>query len=201
MGAGAAPARHGTVIACGLVWLAVASAVSAAGLVSKLQPPGPGVLILVLAGLVLAAGRLHAGFRAWLATIDVRWMVALHLSRFVGFYFLYLYGKGQLPFAFAVPAGWGDVSVAVTAALLLASGPPLTRPRRVLYGLWNLYGLADILFVMVTAARVGIANPQSMSALVAFPLALLPTFLVPLIVASHVVLGIRMAHGDPRIGT
>jgi len=54
-------------------------------------------------------------------------------------------------------------------------------------------GLADILFVVVTAARLGVADPESMAALLQLPLSLLPTFLVPLIIASHVILGVRLA--------
>jgi hypothetical protein len=59
--------------------------------------------------------------------------------------------------------------------------------------LWNVLGLADILFVVVTAAWLGVAEPESMAALLRLPLSLLPTFLVPLIIASHVVLGVRLA--------
>jgi len=47
--------------------------------------------------------------------------------------------------------------------------------------------------VVVTAARLATADPESMVALLRLPLSLLPTFLVPLIVASHVVLGVRLA--------
>jgi len=47
--------------------------------------------------------------------------------------------------------------------------------------------------VVVTAARLGVADPESMAALLQLPLSLLPTFLVPLIIASHVVLGVRLA--------
>ncbi len=58
---------------------------------------------------------------------------------------------------------------------------------------YALLGLADILFVVATAARLAAANPESMAALLRLPLSLLPTFLVPLIIASHVVLGVRLA--------
>jgi hypothetical protein len=56
------------------------------------------------------------------------------------------------------------------------------------------FGLIDILFVVVTAARLVLADPASMSPLLRLPLSLLPTFLVPLLIASHVVFGIRLAH-------
>jgi hypothetical protein len=46
--------------------------------------------------------------------------------------------------------------------------------------------------VVVTAARLGLADPASMAALLRLPLSLLPTFLVPLIIASHVILGLRL---------
>ena len=179
-----------TVVLVGLGWLIVATAVGAAGLVRRL-PPAP-LVLFTLTAVVLAPGWLLAGFRAWLATIDVRWLVALHLTRFVGFYFLYLYGRGELPYAFAVPGGWGDIVVAALAAALLMWGAPRDGRRRVAYIVWNVLGLADILFVVVTAARLGTADPGSMVALLRLPLSLLPTFLVPLIIASHVVLFVRV---------
>ena len=50
--------------------------------------------------------------------------------------------------------------------------------------------------MVATAARLGLADRESMAALVRLPLSLLPTFLVPLIIASHVVLGVRLARRD-----
>ena len=49
-----------------------------------------------------------------------------------------------------------------------------TLLRRRLYLAWNLLGLVDILFVVVTAARFGIVNPDSMKRLFVLPLSLLP---------------------------
>ena len=177
----------------GLGWLVIATGVGAVGLVSALRPPAVPLVLFGLTAVVLGAGWFSTGFRAWLLAIDVRWLVGLHLTRFVGAYFLYLYGRGQLPYAFAVPGGWGDIAVASLAALLLLSGSPARAGRRAAYTLWNVLGLADILFVVVTAARLGVAAPESMAALLRLPLSLLPTFLVPLIIASHVVLGVRLA--------
>ena len=184
-----------TVVLIGLGWLFVATALGAAGVVRTLRPPAPPLVLAGLTAVVLATGWLVARFRAWLSAIDERWLVGLHVTRFVGAYFLYLYGQGQLPYAFAVPGGWGDIAVASLAAVLLLAGPPRDAWRRWAYIAWNLLGLADILFVVATAARQGAADPESMAALLRLPLSLLPTFLVPLIIASHVVLGVRLARG------
>ena len=184
------------VVLIGLGWLVLATGVGAVGIVSTLRPPAVPLVLFGLTSVVLGAGWGSTGFRAWLLAIDVRWLVALHLTRFVGAYFLYLYGRGQLPYAFAVPGGWGDITVASLAGALLLLGSPTMGRRRAAYMLWNVLGLADILFVVVTAARLGAADPESMAALLRLPLSLLPTFLVPLIIASHVVLGVRLARRD-----
>lgn len=182
-----------TVVLVGLGWLLTATALGAAGVLRTLQPPAPQLVLVALTAVVLASGWLVAGFRAWLAAVDPRWLVGLHLTRFVGVYFLYLHERGQLPYAFAVPGGWGDIAVASLAALLLLAGPPRDAWRRWAYTAWNVFGAADILFVVATATRLLAADPGSMAALLRLPLSLLPTFLVPLIIASHVVLGVRLA--------
>ena len=121
---------------------------------------------------------------------DLRWLVLLHLTRFVGFYFFYLCSRGELPFDFAAPAGWGDVIVAALAILLLAlSG---ARKWRMLI-VWNTIGLTDVLFVVLTALRLGLEDQHSMHSLREFPLSLLPTFLVPLLISSHVLIFFRAA--------
>ena len=181
-----------TVLLVGLGWLLVATALGAAGAVRALRPPGAPLVVLGLTAVVLVAGWLGPGFRAWLSAIDARWLVGLHVTRFVGAYFLYLYGRGQLPYAFAVPGGWGDIIVASLAVILLVGGPPRDGWRRSAYIVWNVLGLADIVFVVATAARLAAADPGSMAALLRLPLSLLPTFLVPLIIASHVILGVRL---------
>ena len=182
-----------TVVLVGLGWLLVATALGFAGIVRTLRPPAPPLVLLGLTATVLAAGWLHTGFRAWLSALDARWLVGIHLTRFVGAYFLYLYGQGQLPYAFAVPGGWGDIAAASLAAVLLLSGPPRDGGRRAAYIVWNVLGLADLLFVVATAARLSVEDPESMAALLRLPLSLFPTFLVPLLIASHAVLGVRLA--------
>ena len=126
-------------------------------------------------------------FRVWLASVDLRWLIGFHFIRFVGFYFLYLYALDELPYRFAVWGGVGDIAVAtlaIAAIYFVASKPAVI--------IWNLLGLADILAVVVTAARSELAVPGSMHQLDHFPLILLPTAVVPLVIFTHAVMVIRL---------
>lgn len=178
----------------GLLWLFVAIAIGLSGLLRHVRPPGPQIMIFGLTGALLVAYWLSRAFRDCLKGLDPRAIVALHLTRFVGFYFLWLYARGDLPYRFAVPGGWGDIIVATGAAVILASWSAFGRRRSVLFA-WNVYGLVDILFVVAIAAAEGKAAPASMAALLRMPLSLLPMFLVPLIISSHLLIFARLRAG------
>ncbi len=184
-------------LAIGLVWLGLALALGASGRLAGLRPPAPQLVLLGLTAVTVLAGVWVPSLRAWALRVDLRGVVALHLSRFVGIYFLVLYQRGELPYAFAVPGGSGDILVAALALVLLLGAPPRTRGRRLAYVAWNVVGLVDILFVVATAARLALGDPGSMAALLKLPLSLLPTYLVPLIIASHVLIAVRLARGTP----
>jgi hypothetical protein len=182
-------------------WLALALIGSGLGFFRLRPPPFPQ---LVLAGLVLAqiaAAALSARLRGWLRSVPIDALVALHVTRlFAGAAFLALYGQGRLPWAFAVPGGWGDIAVGF-GALALAGLRALGRPAGPgAYALWNVLGLIDILGVIASAARSALRDPASMRALIELPLAVLPGFLVPLIVFTHLVLAVRLRPGAARAG-
>lgn len=179
------------VLTAGAAWLAAAIVLSATGVVARLRPPAPQLLIVALTAALIISGVRIGAFRAWLSAVPIRATVALHIVRFVGFYFLYLYARGELPYDFAVPGGRGDIAVATLALLLVVFVRGLER-RRALVLVWNTLGSVDILFVVATAARLGLGDPASMRALTHLPLSLLPTFLVPLIIATHALILVRV---------
>ena len=174
-------------------WLAVALVAGASGLLAAARPPFPQLVLLGLTLALLVISRTVATFRAWALTVDIRGLTLIHVTRFVGAYFLVLHARGELPWAFAVPGGWGDIVVAAAALAVAALVPTRGASGWRMLALWNVVGLVDIALVVATAARFAIADPASMGALTRLPLALLPTFLVPIIVWSHVVIFIRLA--------
>lgn len=131
----------------------------------------------------------------WALNVDLRWLVLFHLTRlFAGAYFLVLCQRSQLPCAFARAAGWGDIVVGVLALGVVSA--MRTGFAKTLLVVWNSIGLIDIIFVVFSALRFGLKDWQSMHALRELPLSLLPTFLVPLIIASHVLIFVRLRRAE-----
>lgn len=95
---------------------------------------------------------------------------------------------GQLPPLFALPAGLGDIITGLAAPFVARN-----LHRRGLAIAWNLFGLAD-LAVALTLGPMTIPGPfqifftsPTSEAATAFPLAIIPTFIVPLSILLHLV--------------
>ncbi|OAI41026.1 hypothetical protein AYO41_05545 [Verrucomicrobia bacterium SCGC AG-212-E04] len=170
------------------VWLGLAILLSVLGVWERARIPMP-LVGLTLIGIVLAIIGVNARVRAWAYSLDPRWLVGIHLVRFVGFLFFVMHSRGELPWAFAVPGGWGDnITAAGAVVLLLAVLPVRSRPSWLALLVWNIFGFLDILFVVSTAFRLILTEPASMTALLRLPLSMLPAFFVPLIIVSHLIL-------------
>jgi hypothetical protein len=148
-------------------------------------------ILLGLTALLVVCYRTVGPFRAWVDGLDLRALVLFHVTRFVGIYFLVLYRRGELAYEFAVPGGIGDIVVAALAVVVVLL--PLTHSNqlRAIY-VWNVIGFIDILLVVIAAARLGLAGGFGLRPLTYLPLSLLPTFLVPLIIASHLAIFARL---------
>jgi hypothetical protein len=166
------------------LWFILALTVSSSGLLQKIPRPAVQGILAGLTLLLFLCFLNAPGFRSWIYQLNFRWLLSIHFCRFVGFYFLWLYSRRELPFEFAVPGGCGDTLIALGAVVLCGTQLGPVFLRRLLW-IWNTLGFIDILFVVITAARLGIQDPSSMKALTYLPLSLLPTFFVPLIFFSH----------------
>jgi len=186
------PRSQNKVLAAIIIWYALAIFAGGSGLTLRMVPPLPQIILFGLVVLLLLLYWLSQSFRKWVLSVNIKLLIAVHLIRFVGFYFLFLYSRGQLPYDFAVLGGWGDIIVATAALLVILLAPSVGKSGWIICLVWNLIGLVDILFVIATAARLVIADPQSMSELLKLPLSLLPTFLVPIIIFTHIIIFIRL---------
>jgi hypothetical protein len=164
---------------------------------SEPRPPVALGLAFVLPVAAFALGYLtSAGFREFVSTLDLRILTAAQTWRVAGVVFLILYFQEALPGVFAIPAGWGDIAIGVTAPLVAWYWKPPFPSRT--FVVWNVLGILDLvnavaLGVLASATPVGVlAGDVSTRPMGQFPLSLIPTFLVPLFLIFHLVALIRV---------
>ena len=171
------------------IWLSVAFVVGATGALRHSPVPPPALAIgLTLAALLLV--RVSRGARDAVHRLGPGPLVFFHLVRIAaGAYFLVLGSRGVLPREFSTPAGWGDIFVGVSALWTLWRCLPVRSSwQRTALLAWNIVGLLDILSVLANAVRLYVRNPSFVEPFMALPLAILPTFVVPIVIVSHVLL-------------
>ena len=148
-------------------------------------PPVTVQLLVAVLGVGFSVSVARVGWlRDATARISLRVILAFHLVRFIGFYFLWLHAQGRLPVEFAQRAGWGDVAAAF-GALALLFWPEGRGFWRVLIA-WNILGAADLFLAVGMAGWLNTTRPGSMIEFAALPLTLIPLFAVPVLLASHV---------------
>jgi hypothetical protein len=188
------PAVTKIVVALLAVWLALVTFLAGHGnLVAPAgTPPIPIVLTVILPiAVFLGAFRLSKNFREFVMTFDLRLAVMIHAWRFAGFGFLALYANGVLPGIFAWPAGLGDMTVSVTAPIILfglIQRPGFTAGKS--FVTWNLFGILDLVVAvgmggLASALAHGLPGEVTPGPMTQLPLALIPAFLVPIFLMLH----------------
>lgn len=125
------------------------------------------------------------------SSIPVHWLVGVQVFRFMGIGFLSFYALGLIPGEFAIPTGWGDVFVGMTAipvALFLWMKQVFAKKLAIV---WNYLGIADLTMALI----LGIATfPRPIQVLPTtpdnlliahYPLVMVPLFAVPLSLLLH----------------
>lgn len=154
----------------------------------KAQPWLPIAMTLSIAA-VLAATRIPVVSRI-LAQPEALWRLTVpQIFRVVGVTFLIVMALGKLPAVFALPAGLGDIAIGVEAIVVARSLRRGVVGRRTVW--FNILGLVDLVVALgigVTAAP-GVAHVLSLTPsteqIALLPLVLIPTTVVPLAVALH----------------
>jgi len=119
------------------------------------------------------------------------WLIGVQVYRVVGVIFLILLGAGQLPPEFALPAGSGDLLVGLLA--LPVAWVVHTGSKRALTAayVWNALGILDLVVALATGfltspgpvQLLALDHPNLIAS--AYPLVMIPVFLVPLSLILH----------------
>lgn len=128
-------------------------------------------------------------FRKLLQSIKLETLIALHVFRLLGVFFLLLYIYHLLPGPFAFSAAMGDIVTAILAlpvAKMLAQGKP--GSIKMAYA-WNVLGVLDIISLLVIAiigARNSIiTGDQGSMEMTIFPFVWFPAFAPATILFLH----------------
>lgn len=170
-------------------WLVTSGGLAAAGMYANEIWLGIGLLIPLVLGLF--ALRLPAVSACLRPEHVVAGLAAVQIVRLVGGTFLVLLAMDQLPASFARPAGFGDVLVGLLAPFVAYQ--LWRQPRRRAMGVaLNVLGLADLL----VAIPLGVLHAPGRLQLIVtdpttemmgmLPMALIPTFIVPVAIVAHI---------------
>jgi len=157
-----------------------------------LPPIALGLAVLVPIAIYSLVYADRGWFWKYCQSFDLRVLTALHLWRFVGIDFIVNWWNGKLPAGFSLPAGGGDIVVALTVVPLFYALGRNARSAKRWFIAWNIFGLADL----VVAIAMGILHSGSPIGILAgngpttvlmsqFPRSLIPTFFVPLFMLLH----------------
>lgn len=182
-----------------ILWTTVAwfVVVLVAGLVGVFDtegvPVGIGVAAAIPPLLVIALLIWSPSFQEWTRSLDLRLLITLHMWRLVGFGFLATSAVGALPGSFAWSAGYGDIIVGVTAPFVAFACLDKGQRGKAAFYAWTIFGVADLLLAIL----LGVLHSDSPLGVLAEgpgsgvdilgrpPMTIIPTFVVPLMLALH----------------
>lgn len=146
---------------------------------------------LALYAMVALALAFSPIFRRAALSIPQNELIGLHMVRVAGSVFLVLLDMRLLPAQFALPAGYGDIVVAVTAPFALYAlnkNKPFGRGVAIA---WNILGILDFAIALVTGTLfIGpyvrqLARAGHSFAYLDYVL-MIPGFAVPLLMLTHI---------------
>ncbi|WP_259070422.1 hypothetical protein HDF24_11095 [Mucilaginibacter sp. X4EP1] len=136
-------------------------------------------------------------FKKLLKAVSLESLIALHVFRLVGVFFIILYFYHLLPGKFAFSAEMGDVITALLAipvARMVSKGNRWAKP--VVYA-WNIFGMLDIINLL-TIAVINATNPAfiggqgDLREMLIFPFVWFPAFAPATILFLHVMIFRKM---------
>ena len=174
----------------------------------ELGAPLVALSIVVPIIVIVALATLVPGSRRALSAIALPALIGVHAIRIIGFLFLLLFSAGRLSAPFAPSAGWGDILAGATAVPVAWALASRGAGVRWLVLLWNSVGLLDL----VTAAFLGMTSapgsplqlyfdPPGSSIMATLPWAMIPVFLVPQMIVSHLAIYRRLGRSADHLAS
>jgi hypothetical protein len=182
-------------------WFAAIVVLGMADVFGRLGTPLVAVAVVAPVVIVALSAARVSSLRVLTFETPVAILVAIHVGRVLGAFFIALHGEGRLPATFARSAGWGDIVVAVLALPVVWLAVRRAPFWRATVLLWNLVAFIDL----VTAVTLGIGSapgtplrfivedavPGTINTL---PWILIPAFLVPVYLLTHLAVFAQLAH-------
>jgi hypothetical protein len=171
-------------------WFAASLGASALHLLQRQQPGQPPIPLLIAVLTPLAAFSIWYAssrpFREFVLSLNPRTLTLVQSERIGGLVFLAMYTYNILPGIFALPAGWGDIAIGVTAYL---AATRLVPHRRRAFIAWQLLGILDLVVAVSMGGAANFIDPHGISTapMTMLPLSLIPGFAVPLFVILHII--------------
>lgn len=122
--------------------------------------------------------------------LNQRWLIGLQVFRAIGMVFVLEWSRGQLPGVFALPAGWGDLAVALTALWVLRRYRRATIPRWAvtLVAVVGITDAASAFFFgfLSSPTPLQLFSEDFPNRVAEYPTGLIPLYLICFAVAMHV---------------
>lgn len=191
--AGVAPALRRGVGAALLLWFAALLTAGVAGAFAGARPllVGLGAATPLLAAAIATA--VWPVLRTGLDGVPLTSLIAVHVVRGFGAFFVLLYAGGRMSGPFGPVAGWGDVVAAATAPLVAWAAARATPSWRGLALGWNTLAVADLIVAVTLGVTSAPTSPLRLftegpgtAPMGSLPWVLIPTFIVPLLLLIHV---------------
>jgi hypothetical protein len=188
-----APPRWSRVALALAAWGAASAAVAYGGLLAHVPRPLVPLALVGSVGLFVLGWRRGGVARAIADHLPLRLAVGYHIVRApIGAAFLVAHAHGALPGSFAIAAGVGDI-----VAGLLAIPAMLTTSRRLVLA-WNVLALLDILMVLSRGIpTIALGDAAAAAPFLRAPFPMLPTFVVPLVLITHLIVFARLRAARP----
>lgn len=205
-------AWRGRLAGIGAAWFVAITALAGLGLFSRTGSFGiialsAAVFAPILVGGIALARSLRT--RSFAGGIPLAVLVAVHVGRLLGGFFLALYQAGRLPPTFALTAGYGDVFIGLTALPLAWAIQRRVKGWKPLALAWNVLGALDLVSALTLGVGSAATSPvrfifetPDSGAVGVLPWALIPGILVPLYMLTHVAIFSRLAahaRGEERL--